>query len=131
MLRTVGNGELVAEKNTMQGYENYHGTKHYFYLEFDQEPIETGSKNTENRNACYAGFDENTHEVRIRYGISYISCEQARKNLENEIAGFDIDALANAARAKWNQTLGKIEVEGATEDQKTVFIHPYTELTKE
>lgn len=125
MLRTVGNGELVAEKNTMHGYEIYHGTKHYFYLEFDQEPIETGSKDTENRKACYARFEDNTHEVRIRYGISYISLEQARKNLDNEIAGFDIDALANAARAKWNQTLGKIEVEGATEDQKTVF---YTSL---
>ncbi len=63
--------------------------------------------------------------MRVRYGISYISEEQARKNLEKEIVGFDIDALANAARAKWNETLGKIEVEGATEDQKTVF---YTSL---
>ena len=41
MLRTVGNGELFAEGNTMHGYEIYHGTKHYFYLEFDQEPIES------------------------------------------------------------------------------------------
>ena len=125
MLRTVGNGELFAEGNTMHGYEIYHGTKHYFYLEFDQEPIETGNKNKENLKASYVRFADNINEVRIRYGISYISHEQARNNLENEIAEFDIDALASAARTKWNETLGKIEVEGATEDQKTVF---YTSL---
>lgn len=125
MLRTVGNGELFAEGNTMHGYEIYHGTKHYFYLEFDQEPIETGNKNKENLKASFVRFADNINEVRIRYGISYISHEQARNNLENEIAEFDIDALASAARTKWNEKLGKIEVEGATEDQKTVF---YTSL---
>lgn len=125
MLRTVGDGELIAEGNNMHGYEIYHGIKHYFYLEFDQEPVESGGKETENRKAIYARFTENTNEVRIRYGISYISVDQARKNLENEMKGFDIDALADAARDQWNETLGKIEVEGATEDQKTVF---YTSL---
>lgn len=125
MLRTNGMGELKAVGNTMQGYEIYHDIKHYFYLEFDQEPTKTGSRDIENRKAIFAGFDDNTNEVRIRYGISYISSEQAKKNMENEISGFDIDALANAARAEWNETLSKIEVEGATEDQKTVF---YTSL---
>lgn len=125
MLRTVGNGELRAEGNTMQGYEIYHGTKHYFYLEFDRAPLETGNKDTQYRKACYAAFDKNVKEVRIRYGISYISEEQARKNLEKEVPGYDIDVLAKAAREEWNKTLGKIEVEGADEDQKTVF---YTSL---
>ena len=125
MLRTVGNGELHAEGNTMRGYETYHGTKHYFYLEFDQAPLETGNKDTQHHKACYAAFDKNVKEVRIRYGISYISEEQARENLEKEIPGYDIDALAKTAREEWNKTLGKIEVEGATEDQKTVF---YTSL---
>lgn len=125
MLRTVGTGELRAEGNTMQGYEMYHGTKHYFYLEFDRKPIETVSRDKENRKACYAAFDKSVKEVRIRYGISYISEEQAKRNLEKEVPGYDIDALAKAAREEWNKTLGKIEVEGATEDQKTVF---YTSL---
>lgn len=125
MLRTVGNGELRADGNTMQGYEIYHGTKHYFYLEFDQQPVETGNKDTQHHKVCYAGFDKSVKEVRVRYGISYISEEQARKNLEKEVPGYDIDALAKVAREEWNKTLGKIEVEGATEDQKTVF---YTSL---
>ena len=126
MLRTTrNNGELNTEENTMSGFEDYHGTKHYFYLEFEQTPIETGIRDTFRRKACYAEFDKNVKEVRLRYGVSYISEEQAKKNLENEIFGFDIEPLSKAARTEWNKTLGKIQVEGATEDQKTVF---YTAL---
>lgn len=125
MLRTAGEGVLQTKGNILSGYEIYHGIKHYFYLEFEQTPIETGNRNMENKTACYARFDNEVDEVRLRYGISYISEAQARKNMEKEISGFDCEALAKAARAEWNKTLGKIQVEGATEDQKTVF---YTSL---
>ena len=121
-------GELRAEGKVMNGYENYHGAKHYFYLEFEQTPVETGLLDTScisSQKVCYAEFDRGAKEVRLRYGVSYISEEQAQKNMENEIWGFDIEPLAKAARAEWNKTLGKIQVEGATEDQKTVF---YTSL---
>ena len=126
MLRTVRNdGEFNAGKNVMSGYENYHGINHYFYLEFEQTPIETGIRDTFKRKTCYAEFEKNVKEVRLRYGVSYISIEQAKKNLENEIISFDIEPVAKAARVEWNKTLGKIQVEGATDDQKTVF---YTAL---
>ena len=126
MLRTArSGGELQAEGKVMSGYENYRGVKHYFYLEFEQTPIETGILDTTRRKACYAEFDKGAKEVRLRYGVSYISEEQAQKNMENEIWGFDLEPLMKAARAEWNKTLGKIQVEGATEDQKTVF---YTSL---
>ena len=42
-----------------------------------------------------------------------------------EIRDFDLERLAREARAEWNAALGKIEVEGGTEAQKTVF---YTAL---
>jgi len=126
MVRTArSGGEFHAEGNVMSGYENYHGTKHYFYLEFEQTPVATGVLDTVRRKVCYAEFDKSVKEVRLRYGVSYISEEQAQKNMVNEIWGFDIEPLAKAARAEWNKTLGKIQVEGATEDQKTVF---YTSL---
>ncbi|MDR0795163.1 MAG: GH92 family glycosyl hydrolase [Tannerella sp.] len=125
MLRTVRIGELNTKDNVMYGYENYNGAKHYFYLEFEQIPVETGVRDTSLNRDCYAAFDKNVKEVRLRYGVSYISEEQARKNLVNEIIGFDIEPVAKAARSAWNKTLGKIQVEGSTENQKTVF---YTAL---
>ncbi|MDR2039625.1 MAG: GH92 family glycosyl hydrolase [Bacteroidales bacterium] len=125
MLRTVRNGELSIEKNVMTGYENYRGTKHYFYLEFEQSPVETGKVEAGNRSVPYARFSDEVTTVKLRYGISYISVEQAKKNLEKEIRDYDVANLAQQARSVWNKTLGKIEVKGGTEDQKTTF---YTAL---
>lgn len=125
MLRANNNGKLNIEDNKMFGYEIYHGIKHYFYLEFEQSPIKVNNYNTDNTTACYAQFGNNVNEVSFRYGVSYISEEQAQKNMRKQVSGYDIDALSNTAREKWNEVLGKIEVEGATDDQKTVF---YTSL---
>jgi predicted alpha-1,2-mannosidase len=51
--------------------------------------------------------------------------EQAKKNLEKEIADFDVDRVARNARNEWNKALGKIKIEGGTENEKTTF---YTAL---
>lgn len=125
LLRTVNNGEIHSEGNHMKGYENYRGVKHYFYLEFDQPPLRAVNKTTQRNAINYAQFNPDVNTVKVRYGISYISEEQAKKNLEKEIQDFDLEKVARHARDVWNKTLGKIEVEGGTEDQKTSF---YTAL---
>ena len=61
----------------------------------------------------------------MRVGISYISAEQARRNLEREIPGWNFDQVKAAARAAWNDALGAVQVEGGTERQRTIF---YTAL---
>lgn len=124
-LLAVGNGEIRGEANTLFGYDLYQGkTKHYFYLEFDQTPLsfsETGNGTP----LHYARFDKNVKQIKMRYGVSYISVEQAKKNLEKEIPAYDLAALSSVARNAWNDVLGQIEVTGGTEDQKTTF---YTAL---
>lgn len=64
-------------------------------------------------------------DIGVRYGVSYISTEQAEKNLRREIAGYDSEVLASAGRRIWNEALGKIDVEGVSEDDMRVF---YTAL---
>lgn len=63
--------------------------------------------------------------LEFRYGISFISVEQAKKNLQAEIPSWNFDGIKRAARDRWNEALGKIKVEGGTPDQKRVF---YTSL---
>ena len=63
--------------------------------------------------------------VEIRVGISHISVEQARQNLEREMPHWGLDAVKAKARAVWNQALGAIQVKGGTERQRTIF---YTAL---
>lgn len=65
-------------------------------------------------------------QVEVRMGISYVSMENARKNLDAEqAAGTTFDAIREQAREGWNEALGRIRVEGGTEAQRTVF---YTAL---
>jgi len=59
--------------------------------------------------------------VRVRVGTSFISCEQARKNLEREIPHFDLDAVAEATRRDWERQLSRIEVTGGDENLKAIF----------
>ena len=125
MLRTVEDGELQLEGNAWYGYEKIKGTKNYLWMEFDQKPIEIKTCHREGMKACYARFADDVDEVKVRYGISFLDAEQAHRNLEKEVPDYNIDKLAQAGRDRWNETLGKISIEGGTEDQKTVF---YTAL---
>ena len=65
-------------------------------------------------------------QVEVRMGISYVSMENARRNLDAEQpAGRTFDAIREEARARWNADLGRIRIEGGTAEQQTVF---YTAL---
>lgn len=64
-------------------------------------------------------------EVELRIGISYTSIENARKNLDAEVGKRSFDEVRDMAQSKWQEALGRIRVEGGTEDDRTIF---YTAL---
>lgn len=59
--------------------------------------------------------------VKVRIGSSFISLEQARENLRREIPGWDFDRVAKRTKQQWNDLLKRIEIEGGTPDEQTVF----------
>jgi predicted alpha-1,2-mannosidase len=73
--------------------------------------------------------------VLMETGISYVSTEQARLNLETEMGKYnwDFDAVHQSAREIWNSLLGKIKVEGGSETDKMKFYsnlyHSYSART--
>ncbi|WP_297090441.1 GH92 family glycosyl hydrolase [uncultured Draconibacterium sp.] len=60
-------------------------------------------------------------EILVEVGISYVSIENARLNLNHETSNFDFEATRKQASEKWNNALSTITVKGGTDDQKTVF----------
>ena len=64
-------------------------------------------------------------QITVRMGVSFVSTENARENLDREQHGLSFDELRTAARNQWNSDLGRIKVSGGTDEQKTVF---YTAL---
>ncbi len=66
-------------------------------------------------------------KILVKTGISFVSADQARLNLETELDsfGWDFDAVHEHARMVWNELLGKLKVEGGSETDKVKF---YTNL---
>ena len=69
-------------------------------------------------------FDYDTEEnesISVKVGISYVSIENARKNMEAEQPGFDFDKVRTAAHEMWNKDLSRVEIEGGSKDERTIF----------
>lgn len=127
------NGAIRVGHNFICGRQQLsNNTNIYLYIEPQEEVVETGivengvierSKDlAEGINVCAAWrFAEGTSTVNLRYGISFISEEQAEKNLRREQKEYNLESLAQTGRDIWNETLGRIRVEGGTEDERTVF----------
>lgn len=127
------NGAIRVGHNFICGQQQLsNNTNIYLYIEPQEEAIEAGvvengvidgSKDqAEGTNVCAAWrFAEGTSTVNLRYGISFISEEQAEKNLRREQKEYNLENLVQTGRDIWNETLGRIRVEGGTEDEKIVF----------
>ena len=137
----------VIGNNTVEGSARIEGpiskisdakqeTREYFYIEFSrpfdsyqtwektdlrQSPKQTGDR---------IGFVTNSQSsageaIEARVGISYISTNQAKQNLDREIPGWNFEHVKSDTRAVWNSALAGISTMGGTERQRTIF---YTAL---
>ena len=108
--------DLRFDKATksFSGYKNEDSNqmpKMYIYGTFDQAFTDDGTR---------AVFEQGTKPVVMRAATSFISAEQAKKNLEQELRG-DFDAVKAAAKRLWNDKLSQFEIEGASEEQLITF----------
>ena len=130
-------GALAYADGHVSGWQQItDGTRVYLYAETDAAPAQAGiltdgridlsRQRAEGDNACITlRFADGTEKVGVRYGVSFISEEQARKNLYREQQGFRLDEVARQGRDIWNKTLGKIAVSGGSDDEKTVLYTSY------
>jgi predicted alpha-1,2-mannosidase len=132
------NGQLKASGNEIEGWQLIGGgpTRVYLYLETEQVVKNIGALDKENSSVNYGNtsvegrnealvLEFNEKSLNLRYGISFISEEQAKKNLQREINTYNVDNIAKTGRNKWNDALSKIRVSGGSENDKTIF---YTSL---
>ena len=84
---------------------------------------------------AYMSYDfKKPTQVVVRVGVSYVSIDNARENLEKETNGLSFDEIQKETARNWDELLSKIKVEGGTKDDKTIFytalyhtlIHPNT-----
>ncbi len=126
-------GDLSSnDDNSISGTETFagqsdmsSGTMHaYVYGQFNT-PVTIQTTDSNNGKRLTVSAKDGRTVLQFRYGISFISVAQAKKNLQEEITTWDFDKIKSAARHRWNEVLGQIRVEGGTPEQKRVF---YTSL---
>lgn len=126
------NGGLSWDGEAVMGFQKLQNeTKVYLYLMPDVEPLEivTLQKDglmegvsMESENACLVlKYPEGTEKLNVKYGISFIDTDQAKRNMEREVQTKSVKELQSAGRNIWNEALGKIMIEGGTRDERTVF----------
>jgi predicted alpha-1,2-mannosidase len=113
----IENGGVVS------GEESFNNMKAFVYGEFNA-PVTFKAEAKGDQSRVSVSMP-GANVLEFRYGISFISVEQAKKNLRREIPEWGFDRVKGAAKARWNETLGRIVVEGGTEAQRKVF---YTAL---
>lgn len=128
----LDSGSLTMRENEISGWNN--GV--YFFAEFSKpiNGLEITSNgvitetNTAKGESIIGIFNFETIEnevILLKVGISMVSVEGARNNLKKELMGWDFDQTHKDAITTWNKELGKIDVEGGTEIEQTIF---YTAL---
>jgi predicted alpha-1,2-mannosidase len=140
--------EAVITKNTdteIQGYSKsscagFNDYTLYFVMQFSKPFAEfhgyLNQKETNNNKEVKGSKDVGAYvtyptskpeQVILKTGISFVSIDQARLNLDTELKGFnwDFDKLVKTNHAIWNRILSTITVEGNSETDKKKFYTNY------
>ncbi|MGF7231301.1 GH92 family glycosyl hydrolase [Arachidicoccus sp.] len=123
---------VITGKNSCEGYADggsFCGIatpyKVYFVAQFDNNACNSGvwknQKITKNgtfaegsHSGVYFTFDvESNKVIQYKIGVSYVSVENARKNLEAENTGWSFDKVKANAESKWNSCLNKIQIKSS------------------
>lgn len=147
--RGEGEVRIDAERREISGVNPVHrlyagsgkpaGFSGYFVARFSQPFRSFGTWSGDQRHegatqqsgtagapGAYVAFETAENEaIVVKIGTSFVSVEEARKNLDAEIPAWDFDTVASSAAAAWNQALGKIEIHDSSEVRRRVF---YTAL---
>ncbi|VAX28018.1 Alpha-1,2-mannosidase [hydrothermal vent metagenome] len=137
-----GQVTIYPDKNEIAGSarlfgtfsKRYGGIKVYFVAYFDKPfskyGIWDGSNYNENMKSASSNditvnlsFDNNNQDqiVNVKVGISYVSIDNARLNLNSEVGKNSFDDILQNAIAKWEDKLSIIKINGSTGDEKVIF----------
>lgn len=136
--------QVIPEKNEIVGFNPIHriyqgwgkpaGFSGYFVMRmektadsygvYSEEQINSGKTQLENQPNLGAYFSfkvKKGEQVTVKIGTSFVSIDQARKNLDAEIPDFDFETVQQNLKNTWNEILSKIEVESNNTDELVKF----------
>ncbi|MDO5665015.1 MAG: GH92 family glycosyl hydrolase [Bacteroidia bacterium] len=113
--QSTGYWKMQREMQGVEAQWDVHSGKYKLYTKYNKDIA---------GDDIGAYFTYNVSEgetVEVQIGVSFVSTENARLNLETEQKEFNFDKVRADARATWNKALSTAKVSGGTADQQTVF----------
>lgn len=128
-LKIVGNDTIVGGRS-MKGWAP--GREIYFAMQFSKpftkaeifsegKPVE-GHEVKGTALKCLVHFQTNESEViHVKTGLSSVSDEGAKKNIEAEMPDWNFDKVRRVAHEKWNAQLSRIKIETKSPKHRAIF----------
>ncbi len=125
--------EVTGEARLFGAFsQRYGGLRGFFVARFSRPFVSTGTWNNgrlvEGRRSTVGddvgavlGFGEAGGPVEVAVGMSFVSLENARANLDAELAGRDFDAVRAAAREAWEERLRRFRVQTSEPEVARTF----------
>ena len=150
--KVIGSEVRILSPTELEGYTRVRGGWNegeaytvYFHAETDTpaasfgtwkdgktEPGKESQFDSGQKTGAYMTFNTMAgQKIRVRVGISYISCGRARANMR-QVDTWDFDKVKAEATAKWNRVLDKVELDGDKNDKVkfyTALYHCYLQPT--
>ncbi len=106
--------------HVFKGYQNARD-KVYFYAETNHPIGSIESLKKGDREISVIQFTDTSGPLEIKLALSFVSTDNARENLEKELAGKSFDQVRKEASVTWEKLLSKIAVSGGSERQRELF----------
>lgn len=110
---------------SLSGYQDT-GRKLFFYVELNHDIDKIVKLPEENSKISVVHLKQGSgNTVDLKIGLSYVSRENARENLNQEIGARSFESVRDSASVIWERLLEHIQVTGGTDRDKQMF---YTSL---
>lgn len=93
----------------------------YYVMKFSHAWADYSVKEIHGHHVGILQFDHSVRALEVRTATSFISLEQAERNLDVELKNTSPAALRKETEEVWNSYLGRVVIEGATETQQRIF----------
>jgi predicted alpha-1,2-mannosidase len=123
-------GVVTGFSDVLAGPRSEGAGRMFVYGEFDAAVAHTGvlTDGAGPDVAGFAEFDGELDEVSFRFATSFISLEQAKRNLDLELGDLGFDSVVARAQLAWDERLSVMAIDGALADAEartTVYSNLY------
>ena len=113
--KQVGYWKKQREMKGVEAQWDAYSGKYKLYTKYDRE------MSGDDIGVWFTYDTEENETIEVKMGVSFVSIENARLNMNTEQPDFNFDKVRTAASTMWNNDLSRVKVEGGSQTDKIIF----------